>query len=103
MLKLDPAERFLIDDVLDSPAIRSAPELASGIPEVPLVEMKEGETIKVEIDVCPEGFSFAGIERKKTITLAAGDRSQSDGMIASIPRSPSGWDGHRLSRRSLGT
>jgi serine/threonine protein kinase len=103
MLKLDPAERFLIGDVLDSPAIRRAPELASDLPEVPIVKGRDGETVQVEIDVCPEGFSFAGLGHKRTFSPGAGERSKSDGMIATVPRSLSGWGREMLSRRSLET
>jgi serine/threonine protein kinase len=103
MLKLDPAERFLVDDVLDSPAIRGAPELATDLPEVPLVKMRDGETVKVEIDVCPEGFSFARLGRRRTLALGAGERSKSDEMIATVSRNLSRWGCDRSSRRSLET
>jgi hypothetical protein len=100
MLKLDPADRFLIGDVLDSPAIRGSPELASDLPEVPIIRMEDGKTIRIKVEVCPEEFSFAC---KRTIAGGAGERTKSDGMIASIPRSFSGWGCDMLPRRSLET
>jgi serine/threonine-protein kinase 11 len=87
MLKIDPADRFLIEDVLKFPPIRDAPDLARGLPPAPHIEIRERETEKQVLDVCPDGFSLAAVAlpQCRRRSLIGIDRIPSSELLMSVP------------------
>jgi serine/threonine-protein kinase 11 len=61
MLAVRQNDRFGIEDVLAHPSIRGALDRAPELPRRLTIELKEGDMSAVTAELCPPGFSFAGL------------------------------------------
>jgi serine/threonine-protein kinase 11 len=59
MLTVDPAERIGVEELLQHPLIATASDLVESLPEVPVTNLLDGETVEIEANVCGDDLSFA--------------------------------------------
>jgi serine/threonine protein kinase len=79
MLRVDPVSRIGIDELLGHPLIKEADDLAADLPEVPPVEMRDGEILEMRGEVCGDACSFADVglavrRRSSYATLRASEK-----------------------------
>jgi serine/threonine protein kinase len=60
MLKVNPAERLGIEDLIGNPIIQNAKDLADDLPTILSPKNIEGAVVTLQASVCPVGYSFAG-------------------------------------------
>jgi serine/threonine-protein kinase 11 len=60
MLKVNPAERLGIEDLIANPVIQNAKDLADDLPTISTAKTIEGTVVALQANVCPIGYSFAG-------------------------------------------
>jgi serine/threonine-protein kinase 11 len=78
MLTVDPVGRIGVEEILASPVIAAAPDLAPDLPVVNPGEPRVGEVVELQADVCGEGYSFAdvGLAARRRASYTARSRGK---------------------------
>jgi serine/threonine-protein kinase 11 len=90
MLTVDPVQRIAVGELQKHPLIANAADCAEDLPEVPPVQMRDGEVVEFQAIVVPDGFSFAGLSHTVPSRFSYHIPRKLSDPVADFPRTKPG-------------